>query len=82
MLRKIRHAMATRNAKYQLVGLVQIDDAFFGGKSHGDGKQGRGTDQESVVVAVELKKGHPGHAFLALVPDLSKDSIEPILETR
>ena len=31
---KIQWAMADRNAKYQLAGLVELDDAYFGGISH------------------------------------------------
>ncbi|RIV26440.1 hypothetical protein D2Q93_04535 [Alicyclobacillaceae bacterium I2511] len=38
ILRTICFAMAECNAKYRLAGLVQIDDAFFGGKSRGEGK--------------------------------------------
>ncbi|GMA58915.1 hypothetical protein GCM10025858_34180 [Alicyclobacillus sacchari] len=46
MLRKVRKAMVDRNGRYQLEGLVQSDDAYFGGESHGDGKRGRGSDQD------------------------------------
>ncbi len=33
MPHKIQRAMADRNAKYQLAGLVELDDAYFGGAS-------------------------------------------------
>ena len=39
---KIQWAMTDRNAQYQLGGLVELDDAYFGGVSHGAGKRGRG----------------------------------------
>ncbi len=42
---KIQHAMADRNRRYQLGGLLELDDAYFGGISHGPGKQGRGTSR-------------------------------------
>lgn len=64
MHHKIRQAMADRNAQYQLRGLVELDDAYFGGKSHGPGKRGRDTDQDPVVVGVSLNnKWHPQYVF-------------------
>lgn len=49
MLQKIRAAMSDRDSQYKLSGLIQLDDAFFGGP---DGLQGRGTDKTPVYVAV------------------------------
>jgi len=45
---------------------VQIDDTFFGRESHGEGKRGRGSDQEPVVVAIEVERHKPKHILLAL----------------
>lgn len=80
---KIQHAMAERNAQYQLGGLLELDDAYFGGVSHGPGKRGRDTDQDPVVVGVSLTgKGRPQFAFLAAVPDLTKETVLQVLERR
>lgn len=78
MLNKIRNAMAERNAKYKLEGIVQVDDFYLGGKSKG--KRGRGTAQSPMVIGVSLKQGKPQYCFIEEVDDLSKDSILPVLE--
>ena len=73
MHHKIQQAMAERNARYQLGGLVELDDAYFGGVSHGPG-----TGQDPVVVGVSLTEhGHPQYVFLDAVESLQK---EPVLE--
>lgn len=81
MLRKIRIAMADRNAKYKLGGIVQVDDFYLGGESKG-GKRGRGTEQVPVVAGISLKRGKPQYLFMDLVPDVSKRSVLDVLSRR
>ncbi len=80
--------MTDRNAKYPLAGLVELDEAYFGGVSQspgrspkdGSGKRGRGIGQWPVVPGVSLnEKGHPQYAFLEVV-EASKQ--ETALEVR
>ena len=49
MLHKIRHAMAEQDKRYFLDGIIQLDEAYFGGPG---GKQGRGTEKAVAFVAV------------------------------
>ena len=81
ILRKIRIAMADRNAKYKLDGIVQVDDFYLGGESKG-GKRGRGTEQVPVVAGISLKQGKPQYLFMDLVSDVGKRSALEVLSRR
>jgi len=55
MLHKLRIAMV-RSDREQLSGMVEIDEAYFGGESE-DGIRGRGSEKKQLVVlAVQLEK--------------------------
>lgn len=82
MLKKIRKAMEERNSLYQLGGIVQVDDFYLGGESHGDGKRGRETDQDTVIVGVSMEKGAPTHCFMELVSNMSKSMVLGVLSKR
>lgn len=58
-----------------LDGDVELDDAFIG--ATGNGKHGRGTDQQQLIVAVETgAREAPGRACVRCVPDCSGGSYE------
>lgn len=66
MMHKIRSVMGLRDDKYELEGVVELDDAFF--KTHSDDKKGlatkrgRGSQEQSkvlVMAKVDLKLGRP-----------------------
>lgn len=83
MAHKVRKAMADRDARYALAGLVEMDDSFFGPRGH---TPGRGSERKSTVLcAVSLyrdKKGKeaPGFAHMQVVEDASAESVEDFLE--
>lgn len=54
---KIRNAMKERDEDYQLCGFIELDEGFFGSPSEGEGKRGRGTDKNPVVVGLSLDEG-------------------------
>ena len=78
MLHRFRVAMVN-NERSQLSGIVEVDESFVGGETHG-GKRGRGTGKSIVVIAVEIKqpKGF-GRVRMRHIPDSSGDSLVPFI---
>lgn len=76
---KIRKAMADRDADYQLGGLVEMDDSYFGGPK--PGKRGRGAaGKATVVVSVEDRGRKAGFAKMHKVDNVRSDTIRPIAD--
>ena len=78
MLHRFRVAMVN-NERSQLSGIVEVDESFVGGETHG-GKRGRGTGKSIVVIAVEIKqpKGFD-RVRMRHIPDSSGDSLVPFI---
>lgn len=75
MLHKIRYAMATRDQNYNLSGIIELDDAYFGAPTEG-GKRGRGTEQTKVLIGLSLnKKGHPLYLKMEIINDIKGTTI-------
>ncbi|GHU58292.1 hypothetical protein FACS189444_1730 [Spirochaetia bacterium] len=80
MLHKIRTAMADRDARYQLAGMVEVDDTSFGGPKRG-GKRGRGTEKTHVRVGVSLSgAGKPEYPKMAVSDDLTSKRLVTFAE--
>ncbi len=78
-LHKIRRAMV-RPGRDKLSGLVEIDDAYIGGKEEGK-KRGRGTENKVLtIVAVEIKQGKMGRIRVGIVEDASSNSLHAFIE--
>ena len=81
MLHKIRAAMGDRDARYQLQGLVEVDDAFFGGVRAG--KVGRGADNKTpVIVMVESRGEQAGYLSMKSVSQVSREEVESVIEEK
>jgi transposase-like protein len=75
MLHKIREAMKRKDEGYKLEGLVEIDEAFFGGKDE-ESKKGRGTKKTKVLVQLSTNEGgSPKFARLNIMDDLKGNTI-------
>ena len=82
--KRIQTAMEDRDKNYQLCGIIEVDEGFFGGPGEG-GKRGRGTDKTEAMLGVEVeyftnKKGErvsrPRHMKLEVVPNAQSPTIQ------
>lgn len=79
VLKKIRTAMAHRNSIYRLHNLIELDDAFVGGKR--TGKRGRGAKgKKPVLVAVETRAKGAGFVAMQAVGTVSKKTVRDFLK--
>ena len=76
MLRRIRAAMGQRNELHQLSGVIEFDDAYFGGPTAGK-KRGRGTEKAKVFVALSLnERGNPCFLKMQVTPNIKQASVK------
>ena len=81
MLKRIRSAMGQRDEKHQLRGIIEFDDACFGGPAVGK-KRGRGTDKTKVSVALSLSKpGNPLYLKTMVTPNIKRTSIKKFAQS-
>ena len=79
MKHKIRSAMKERDGHYQLAGLIEIDDSFFGGPDEG-GKRGRGTDKTTVLIEVATHDEAMSFARMEVVDGVYKEEIKRVVK--
>jgi transposase-like protein/DNA-directed RNA polymerase subunit RPC12/RpoP len=81
LLHRVRKAMGQRNSRYLLSGIVEFDDAYFGGPTVGK-KRGRGTEKSKVFVAVSLNDDEkPKHLCMQLTKNLKQASVKKFAKT-
>ena len=81
MLKRIRAAMGQRDKKYQLSGIIEFDDSYFGGPTVGQ-KRGRGTEKAKVFVALSLDElGNPRHLKMMVTPNIKQVSVKKFAQS-
>jgi transposase-like protein len=77
---KIRRAMGTREKKYMMEGVIEIDEAFFGSPTEG-GNRGRGTEKTAVLVSVSLSnEGKPRFAKMKVLDAVNSAAVKCFAE--
>lgn len=76
MPRRIRTAMGQQDETHQLCGVIEFDDAYFGGQTTVKGR-GRGTEKTKVFVALSLdKRGNPSFLKMRVTPNIKQASVK------
>lgn len=71
--------MKQRDANYQLSGLVEMDDAYFGGRKKGT--DGRGTTKAKVAIALSTDDmGRPRHLRMQVISNVTIEEIHRVVE--
>lgn len=79
-LHKLRRAMV-RPERDKLVGEIEVDETYIGGKEIGKGKQGRGAETKTlVVVAAECKGKQIGRVRFKCISEASGDNLLQFIE--
>lgn len=76
MLRRIHTAMGQRDETHPLNGVIEFDDAYFGGPTAGK-KRGRDSEKAKVFVALSLDdRGNPRFLKMRVTPNIKQASVK------
>lgn len=84
MAHKIRKALADRESRYKLAGIIEMDDSYFGQRK-ATGKRGRGADKKAkVIISVQLNETEekPIFASMTVVERINKENITNTAEKK
>ena len=80
MLTRIRKAMENRDDTHKLKGVIEFDDAFFGGPTTGK-KRGRGPEKAKVFAALSLdSNGNPLYLKMKTTKNIRQKSVKAFAE--
>lgn len=81
MLKRIRAAMGQRDKRHQLDGVIDFDDAYFGGPVTGK-KRGHVTEKGNVFVALSLdSQEHPRYLKMLVTPNIRQASVKKFAQS-
>jgi hypothetical protein len=79
LVAKIRKAMGDRDESLTLAGYIELDEAFFGGRSRKKPGKSATANKKAVVVMVESEGRQAGNVVMKVVPSVFYDDLKPVL---
>ena len=80
MLQRLRFAMSTRDQNLTLAGYIELDEAFFGGRSKSKRKHKPPSDNKmQVLVLVESEGQHAGNLVMKVIDSDSYANLKPVI---
>lgn len=83
MLQKIRIAMGRRDENLTLAGYIELDEAFFGGRSKNPGKRNPPShNKKQVLVMVEAEGKQAGNVVMEVIDSVFYDDLKPVIANK
>ena len=79
MLHKLRRGMRERDCSYNLRGVIEIDESFFGGSSEGGGMSGRGSLKTPVIIEASTEDNRVLFAKMQVVSHVDGQTIKRVV---
>lgn len=82
VIQKIRFAMATRDENLTLAGYIELDEAFFGGRTRRTGKHPPSDKKKRVLLMVESEGTQAGNLVMRVIHGATWPSMKPIIASK
>jgi ISXO2-like transposase domain/Transposase zinc-ribbon domain len=83
VLQRLRLAMQTRDENLTLAGYIELDEAFFGGRSKSRrNRKPPWTNKKTVLVLVESEGKQAGNLVMKVVDSAQYDDLKPVIEDK
>lgn len=80
VLQRLRFAMQTRDKNLTLAGYIELDEAFFGGRSRSKRqRKPPSTNKKTVLVLVESEGKQAGNLVMKVVESAHYDDLKPVI---
>jgi hypothetical protein len=80
IIQKIRFAMASREKNLTLAGYIEMDEAFFGGRSKGKrARKSPSSNKQQVLVLVESEGRQAGNLVMKVIESAMYYDLEPVI---
>ena len=83
IIQKIRFAMASREKNLTLAGYIEMDEAFFGGRSKGKrARKSPSSNKQQVLVLVESEGRQAGNLVMKVIESAMYYDLEPVIAVK